>query len=51
VSFVADEQIRRVPVTDDRGTVRGIVAQPDIATRDPDKRERAEVVGKIPEPT
>ena len=39
---MADEQVRRVPIVDERGTLVGIVAQADVVrkTRDDQKSER-----------
>ena len=44
-------EVRRIPVTNDRGTLVGVVAQADIATtREIPKKEVAEVVESISEP-
>ena len=48
---MANEQVRRIPIIDDRGTLVGIVAQADIVrkARDTDHAERT--VQQISEPT
>jgi CBS domain-containing protein len=48
---MASEQVRRIPIIDDRGALVGIVAQADIVrkTRDADRAERT--VQQISEPT
>src|SRR3712207_2357940 len=42
MSRMADEQVRRIPIVDDRGALVGIVAQADVVrkTRDDQKSER-----------
>lgn len=45
-----DHQIRRVPVVDEQGRCRGIVAQADVAL-ETDERHTAEVVTKVSRPT
>lgn len=45
-----ENQIRRVPVVDDRGRCCGIVSQADIARHAPE-RQAAEVVRDVSEPT
>lgn len=45
------EQIRRMPVCDDRSRVVGIVALADLADHNPDKREVTETLADICEPS
>lgn len=45
------EQIRRMPVCDDRNRVVGIIALADLAERDPNKREVTETLADICEPS
>ena len=42
MNTMADEQVRRIPIVDDRGSLVGIVAQADVVrkTRDDQKSER-----------
>jgi CBS domain-containing protein len=42
MNTMADEQVRRIPIVDDRGSLVGIVAQADVVrkTRDDKKSER-----------
>ena len=42
MNAMADEQVRRIPIVDDRGALVGIVAQADVVrkTRDDQKSER-----------
>lgn len=46
---MSDNQVRRVPVVDDRGMIVGIVAQADIATDTEDMRKVARTVEEISE--
>jgi CBS domain-containing protein len=50
--IMADEQVRRVPVVDERGRCIGIIAQADLATheRGVSDREVGRVVERISEP-
>lgn len=45
------EQIRRMPVCDDRNRLVGIVALSDLADHDPDKKEVTETLADICEPS
>jgi CBS-domain-containing membrane protein len=45
------EQIRRMPVCDDRNRLVGIVTLADLADRDPDKKEVTEALADICEPS
>lgn len=45
------EQIRRMPVCDERNRVVGIVTLADLANRDPDKREVTETLDDICQPS
>jgi CBS domain-containing protein len=48
---MADEQVRRIPIVDDRGALIGIVAQADIVRKVRDDRKAERTVEKISEPT
>jgi CBS domain-containing protein len=48
---MADEQVRRIPIVDDRGTLLGIVAQADIVRKVRDDRKAERTVEKISEPS
>ncbi len=50
MNTMADEQVRRVPIVDDRGTLIGIVAQADIVRKARDDRKAERTVEKISEP-
>ncbi len=45
------EQVRRVPIVDERGTLVGIVAQADIVLEARDDRKAEKTVEKISEPS
>jgi CBS domain-containing protein len=45
------EQVRRMPVCNERNEVIGIVALADMAEKDPDKKEVAEALADICEPS
>ena len=47
---MAAHQVRRIPIVDNSGSIVGIVAQADIATRLANPRETGEVVQAISEP-
>ena len=51
--IMAEEQVRRVPVVNERGVVVGMIAQADLALNDQvvSDREVGRVVEKISEPT
>lgn len=49
--LMAREQIRRMPVCDERNRVVGIVALADLADHDPDKKEVTETLADICEPS
>lgn len=51
LGIMAQEQIRRMPVCDDRGSVVGIVALADAAQHDADKEEVAQTLADICEPS
>ena len=51
LGIMAQEQIRRMPVCDNRERVIGIVALADAAQKDSDKREVAEALAEICEPS
>jgi CBS domain-containing protein len=48
---MADEQVRRIPIVDDRDTLLGIVAQADIVRKARDDRKAERTVEKISEPS
>ena len=48
---MADQQVRRVPIVDERGTLVGIVAQADIARKARDESKVERTVEKISEPS
>jgi CBS domain-containing protein len=48
---MADEQVRRIPIVDARGTLLGIVAQADIVRKVRDDRKAERTVEKISEPS
>jgi len=50
VSRMAERQIRRIPVVDRSGNLRGIIAQADIATRVHQDKTTGELVEAISEP-
>jgi CBS domain-containing protein len=47
---MARDQVRRIPVVDDRGSLVGIVSQADIVRKAEDDRKAEETVEKISEP-
>lgn len=51
LQIMASEQVRRLPVCGDRNDLIGVVALADAAERDIDKREVAETLKEICEPT
>lgn len=51
LALMSREQIRRMPVCQDRGQVVGFVALGDLAERDPDKKEVGETLADICEPS
>ncbi len=50
VSRMAERKVRRLPVVDDNGQVRGIIAQADIATRMHQDKTTGALVEAISEP-
>lgn len=48
---MADEQVRRIPIVDDRGTLIGIVSQADIVRKARDDQKAERTVEKISEPS
>ncbi len=48
---MADQQVRRVPIVDDRGILVGIVAQADIVRKARDDSKAERTVEKISEPS
>ena len=51
LALMSREQIRRMPVCSDREQLVGIVALADLAAHDPDKKEVAETLDDICEPS
>jgi CBS-domain-containing membrane protein len=51
LALMSREQIRRMPVCNDRNELVGIVALADLAERDPDKKEVTETLADICEPS
>jgi CBS domain-containing protein len=47
LDLMAEQQVRRIPVVDDRGQVLGIIAQADVATRVEEPGKTAAVVEEI----
>lgn len=47
---MASEQVRRIPIVDERGSLVGIVAQADIVRKAKDDRKAEETVERISEP-
>jgi CBS domain-containing protein len=47
LDLMAEQQVRRIPVVDDRGQVLGIIAQADVATRAEEPEKTAAVVEEI----
>jgi CBS domain-containing protein len=47
---MADQQVRRVPIVDERGALVGIVAQADIVRKARDEQKSERTVEKISEP-
>src|SRR5918999_5857033 len=48
---MADQQVRRVPIVDERGTLVGIVAQADVVRKVRDDKKSERTVEKISEPS
>ena len=51
MELMGREQVRRVPIVDDRGNLVGIVAQADIVLEARDNRKAEKTVEKISEPS
>lgn len=51
LALMSREQIRRMPVCNDREQIVGIVALADLADHDPDKKEVTEALAYICEPS
>ena len=47
---MAREQVRRIPIVDERGTLVGIVAQADVVRKARDDRKAEETVERISQP-
>jgi CBS domain-containing protein len=47
---MANEQVRRIPIVDERGTLVGILAQADVVRKAADDRKAEETVERISEP-
>jgi CBS domain-containing protein len=50
VDLMADRQVRRMPIVDEAGRLRGIIAQADVATRVKRDSTTGELVEAISEP-
>jgi CBS domain-containing protein len=48
---MAEEQVRRLPVVDDRGAIIGIVSQADVVRKAGDDRKAERTVEKISQPS
>jgi len=51
MDLMGREQVRRIPIVDDRGNLVGIVAQADIVLEAPDNRKAEKTVEKISQPS
>jgi len=51
MDLMGREQVRRIPIVDDRGNLVGIVAQADIVLEARDNRKAEKTVEKISEPS
>ena len=51
MELMGREQVRRIPIVDDRGNLVGIVAQADIVLEAPDNRKAEKTVEKISQPS
>ena len=47
---MADEQVRRIPIVDDRGSLIGIVAQADVVRKVRDDKKSERTIEKISDP-
>ena len=50
LDLMSSEKVRRVPIVDDRGTLRGIVSQADVARANVDDKKVERTVEKISTP-
>jgi len=50
MNLMAREQVRRIPIVDERGSLVGVVAQADIALQNGDRKAAARTVEKISQP-
>ena len=50
MDLMGKEQVRRIPVVDDRGSLVGIVAQADIVREARDEKKAERTIEKISEP-
>jgi CBS domain-containing protein len=50
VKLMSDKQVRRMPIVDEQGRLRGIIAQADVATRVSRDETTGELVEAISEP-
>jgi len=48
---MGQHQVRRIPVVDDNGSIIGIIAQADVATRTEEPEKTEDVVEKISQPS
>jgi CBS domain-containing protein len=51
MTLMGSEQVRRIPIVDERGDVVGIIAQADIVLEAKDNKKAEQTVEKISEPS
>ncbi len=51
MALMGSEQVRRIPIVDDRGDLVGIIAQADIVLEGDDNKKAEETIEKISEPS
>ncbi len=51
MALMGSEQVRRIPIVDDRGDLVGIIAQADIVLEGEDNKKAEETIEKISEPS
>ena len=50
MSLMAEEQVRRIPIVDERGNLVGVVSQADIVLKGGDARKAGQTVEQISRP-
>ena len=50
ISLMAEEQVRRIPIVDERGNLVGVVSQADIVRKGGDARTAGQTVEQISRP-